>query len=342
MRKLWVGWVSMLVAGACLAETYVFHVSESPAAFQRDISDVNSQVNQVLRQYESPGVTVVPFQLNGNTARATVTGGGQFYEIIVINDGGANPVSVSAITGNRVVRNVVLSSAVPAPSGDTEGKGAANGPRNGLRTDLFYNPWKAGDIEGDTYGLNASAIFGPRAFEVTLSVPVHATQPKDGNTMIETGGDGALRIPLGSYLAIGGHGSYLVDIDTESQADKKTKSTVVAGPFAALNIPLGDAVVVSAGCLYEMTKLEDADEWMKQIVPAANLGIRLTDHLAVNVYGMHYINTEEGLSDFDYTDVGGDLALGLGVWTVSVGGKTTVGLENFDSTEFHLGSAWLF
>jgi len=184
-------------------------------------------------------------------------------------------------------------------------------------------------------------VFGPSWFDLAITVPVHATAAEDGDPALSTGADCALRIPIGGLISIGGHGSYLLDIDSSDEADK-TRSTVVVGPFASVAIPVGDSIMVSAGCMYEITQFENADDSIRQIVPAVNLGVRLTDNLAVNLYGIHFMNMDDELSDFDYTDVGGEVAVAMGIWKLSLGGKTSMGIEALDSIEAYFGSSWLF
>jgi hypothetical protein len=250
------------------------------------------------------------------------------------------PASSIGGTVNLVMRTRILPRAEPSTSKEMKRSGS-------MRADAFYNSWKietAGTkFEGSTYGLNPSIMFGGDAVDFGLTVPLHVIHPDNGDDIYNAGVDALLRFRLGDYLAIGAHGLYLHEFGEDS--DYETRYYLSGGPFVSLMLPLNDVFSLSLACMYEYTKPED-DKYgddVQLLIPAANLGINISESVALNAYGMYFKNLDSDVEDDYYIDVGGDLVVSLGsVWALSLGGKTTLEWDDYDSWEVFLGSEWHF
>jgi hypothetical protein len=259
--------------------------------------------------------------------------------------GVGNPASGIGQTAFNALRTIILPRATP---GSADGdRTTRDTKRNGsMRADAFYTSWEidgASKVEGSTFGLNPSIIFGSENVDFGVTVPLHVISPKEGDNIYNAGVDAMLRIYLGENLSIGGHGMYLHEFGEDSDYDKHYYLS--GGPFIALMLPINDVFSLSLACMYEYVKPEDdcyGDD-VQLLIPAANAGFALSDEMAINVYAMYFKNLDSDVDDDYYIDVGGDLTLQLGsVWSLSVGGKTTMELEDYTSWEGYVGSEWLF
>jgi hypothetical protein len=353
LRKLFVMSVIGMMAGTAMAsfpntsESFTFHVAMSSDEFQRQIADVNSQINSILAQYNVSGAgTFVPYHLVApNRAVATVTSSqfGTTATITVINEGGSKsgPSSSSSITASHTLRNSILSPAAPGENPKERQKSLRTGS---FRADIFYNAWEydtegGGEgVKGATVGINPTMTFGGESAEFGVTIPIHATIPKDGDATFNLGADASLRIWLGDYMSIGGHGSYMASMFDSGDGKIETTGSINGGPFVSLRIPLGEVGVVSVAGLYEILKPDEGDAF-KEIAVAANLGINLGDSAALNIYGIHHKNADPDI-DSDYDEVGSELQFGSGTWSFNFGAKTTIGIDDFTSIEGYLGSQW--
>lgn len=285
------------------------------------------------------------------TARECATAGGRVIDSEGIWLGGvlhwrdigegeassSSPGSSTTIAVSKTIRETILPRWTPGPK-----DAALAGTR--LFADMFYNRWERGTTEGATLGANPTVIFGGQAMELTFRLPLHLTRLEGGAiNMYHIGADVALRLLFGDYVALGAHGAFIYEWVDETEFDTGTYE-VTGGPFVSLIIPLG-AAQLGLACLYEYTLPQDAEagDQIQVVVPAANLGIRLSETLGINGYGIYYMHLEEALTDYNYYDVGGDLRLAMGeTWTVSLGAKATLGLDSYSSMEAFLGSEWRF
>lgn len=247
-----------------------------------------------------------------------------------------DPRSPAAITASTVIRSTILQPV--SPNDDGRGKRAPGR----FRADLFYNTWEGEYSEGITYGLIPSIAFGD-ALECIVRIPFYASGDESDILFYHFGADLTLQAHLSDYFKIGVHGAYTRDEPKELDSEFAT-GFINGGAFLATVIPLGEASL-SLGALYEYGVPEDAEDGDESTVVAlaANLGLPLGQSLAVNLYGIHYLHTDTELSDYDFTDAGGDLVVALGeTWAISLGAKTVLGLDHLDSTEFYFGSEWRF
>lgn len=269
--------------------------------------------------------------------------------------GGASPVASPSIAVNKVIRQTVFTQArpraqqpspaapPPAPDQPTPKQPfyesiPAVGRLSSGSADLFYNMWEIGDLEGQTFGINPSATWGD-SYDLTLTLPLHVISPKSGDTVFGIGLDGALRFPLIGRLEnlmVGLHGYGMGFFGGDD-----TASTFGGGPFFGYSHRLNEDWVVSGGVLLEFTKPNEGDS-ITEVVPALNLGYNLSNSMALNGYVIYYKNLDSDVDDDAYADIGGDVALVRGAWSVSVGVKTATGISHVKSTEVYLGSNWLF
>lgn len=243
----------------------------------------------------------------------------------------------AAMTASTVIRSTILQPV--APNDDGSGRRHSGS----FRADIFYNTWEGDYSEGVTYGLIPSIAFGD-ALECIVRLPLYASGNEDDILFYHFGADLTLQAHLSDYFKIGVHGAYTRDELKEDLGSDFATGYINGGPFVAAIIPLGDASL-SLGALYEYGMPEDSEDGDESSVLAlaANLGLPLGQSLAVNLYGIHYLHTDTELSDYDFTDAGGDLVIALGeTWAVSLGAKAVLGLEHLDSTEFYFGSEWCF
>jgi hypothetical protein len=265
-------------------------------------------------------------------------GGSLHWHDTAINSTSADPKTGSAVSTRSFVQSTVLQPAVPGKERRKSG-----GMTSTFRADAFYNTWSFDVQEGQIYGLNPSIVFGD-TMQVSLRVPLQVVKFEGSDVELRQYGlDAGLRVAMGDHFAVGGHGLFLQQSASESAIEDTYE--IAYGAFASLVIPMGESVSLSLGCMYEISEPKDAEDWQKteQFMPAVNLGIQFSDTLAANVYGIYHMNADSALSDNNYSDVGGDLRFLLGeTWTVSVGGKMVVGVDDFDSTEFFVGSEWSF
>jgi len=249
-----------------------------------------------------------------------------------------DPRSTAVITASSVIRSTILQPVTP-----NDGRGGR--PATGrFRADIFYNTWEGEYTEGISYGLVPSIAFG-NTLECILRVPLFASGDESDILYYHYGADLTLQLHMSDYFKIGVHGAYTRDEPKEKDSGHSHGDGYInGGAFAAVVIPLGGARL-SLGALYEYGVPEDAEDGDESTVVAlaANLGVPLGRSLAVNLYGVHYLHTDSELSDYDFTDAGGDLVIALGeTWTVSLGAKAVLGLDHIDSTEFFFGSEWVF
>lgn len=257
---------------------------------------------------------------------------------------------------SRLVRRCIFTQAVPRPRARDAAPAAAAGSLRTARdeasealpgipglgharrgaTEVFYNEWTVDGADGSTYGVNPSASWGER-YDLTVTMPVHVSSPDEEDMLFAVGFDGAFRYPFaGSWKALSagvhayGMGFY---------GDEST-STYGYGPFLSLTRSLAKWIV-SAGALLEFTEPDEGDS-VTELVPALNVGYVVSERVAVNAYAIHFMNFDSAVEDDAYTDIGGDLRCAVGTWSLSGGLKTTTGLEDFESTEYHLGSSWAF
>ena len=267
--------------------------------------------------------------------------------------GVANPAASSSIAVHKIIRRSVFTPATPKASSPKQSQpeaasGDGNQPAfygNGGRAfrldsgaaDVFYNKWKIGDVDGETFGINPSATLG-EGDELTLTLPLHVITGGD-DTICGVGVDGSFKHQFSGKWEMFSAGAHAYGMGFFGGDD--TASTFGGGPFLAFNYRIAPQLILSVGTLLEFTKPDEGD-MITELVPGVNLGFDLTDNLALNVYGIYYRNLDSDTDDDGYADVGGDLRFGAGSWSLSVGAKAATGLDDIDSTEVYLGSEWRF
>ncbi|NQU40183.1 MAG: hypothetical protein HQ523_09550 [Lentisphaerae bacterium] len=242
---------------------------------------------------------------------------------------------------SRFMRSHVLRQMNPANQVGGTSDGAHTGA---FRADVFYNTWDdAGLGKGTTIGANPTMIIGEDV-ELAIRVPLYVTDIDAFDLLLyHYGVDLSLAAHVSEQITLGVHGSYSRD-HVEDADFSDDEGYLNGGPFASLLIPLGGASL-SLGGLFEYgipEESEAGDETML-LVGAANLGLPLGDTMAANIFGMYYYHLDSALSDYNYIDAGGELALALGeTWAVQLGGRIVIGLDYLDSMEIYAGSEWRF
>ena len=272
---------------------------------------------------------------------------------------GASPVASSSIALNKIIRQQIFTQAQPkakprkkpqpAQTETTESTAETKtdafyqqvpgvGRLSTGAADAFYNKWEVGEVDGATIGLNPSITWGEDA-ELTLTAPLHLIMPDEGDNIFSCGLDGAYKRPLTGKMDECTAGVHAYGLGYFASDD--TATAFGGGPFLAWNRRLNEQWLVSAGGLLEITKPDEGDT-VVEIVPAVNAGYNLSENVALNGFVIYYRNLDSDVADPDYTDIGLDVLWVRGGWAFSGGFKTAVGLDNVDSTEFHLGSSWIF
>lgn len=271
------------------------------------------------------------------------------------------PASSSSIQANTIVRNNIFSqakpkaqskkkssSSAPASAQPASETGDASQPsiqqsigKTGILTfgaaDVFFNRWEIGDADGETVGLNPSITWGESmAFAVTI--PFHVISGDD-DTIFGVGLDGAFTCPFRGAWDNFSAGFHVYGMGFFGGDDPE--STLGGGPFLSFNYQINPKWILSLGALVELTKPDGVD-LVTELVPGVNLGYSITDNIALNGFGIYHRDLDSDAEYNGYTDVGADLSLALGSWSLSGGAKTSVGVSDFTSWEVYLGSGWVF
>lgn len=271
------------------------------------------------------------------------------------------PASSSSIQANTIVRNNIFSqakpkaqskkkssSSAPASAQPASETGDASQPsiqqsigETGILTfgaaDVFFNRWEIGDADGETVGLNPSITWG-ESMAFALTIPFHVISGDD-DTIFGVGLDGAFTLPFRGAWDNFSAGIHAYGMGFFGGDD--TESTCGGGPFLSFNYQINPKWILSLGVLVELTKPDGVD-LVTELVPGVNLGYNITENIALNGYGIYHKDLDSDAEYDGYTDVGGDLSLALGSWSLSGGAKTSVGVSDFTSWEVYLGSGWVF
>ncbi len=287
--------------------------------------------------------------------------------IIDLDEGGAaavasssQPAASSSIAVNNLIRRQIFTTAKPkarpkkktqtvqpAKKEKQEAKAQSDpfyqqmpgvGRLNSGMADVFYNKWKIGGLDGATFGLNPSLTWGATS-ELTLTLPLHVIVPDEGDTLFATGLDGSFKHPFTGKWEMVSAGVHAYGLGYFGGED--TAKTFGGGPFLAWTYRVNEQWIFSAGALLELTKPEEGDT-IVEIAPGVNIGYNVTDNTALNAYAIHYKNLDSDVEEDAYTDLGLDVQWVAGAWALAAGIKTATGMDSVDSTEFHLGSSWVF
>lgn len=252
----------------------------------------------------------------------------------------ANPNSQPTRVGRQTVQSAVFAKAKPK-------KEMVQEVRTMAGTDLFADFWEyENGYEGTTYGLNPAFTFGEKT-QFTVTVPIYMEDPDNSDENYTLGLDGRVKHYITQNFAVGGHINYL-NQHTDGWLDfEQDFETITGGPFASYNMPLSERINLSFGGLIDYTeRLEDNSDddgtWLG--AAGANLGLSLTDNLALNPFAIYYLDLDaEDNVDDDFVDLGLEVATNLSeTWSLSGGFKTVTSAEDYDSYEIYLGSVWQF
>jgi hypothetical protein len=255
-----------------------------------------------------------------------------------------NPLSSQIQITDSTVKNDVLSQA--ETKDEKEAKAAQAASIFGLRPVFggagFYSMASTGggpNTDLETIGVNLSAAFSNEKLELRATVPIYHS--RFGTLDFQTYGlDLAGKYQLAKGLNVGAHGSFLAFAGDDRLQD----NTWIGGPFVSYAYAINDRVTVSAGALFDYVAPDIGQEtWIAAL--AANVGITITDNIVANPYYVYYrdLDSIPGL-DEDWHDLGLEFALSINkTWSLTAGGKTTVGYDLFDyAFQVYLGTALRF
>jgi hypothetical protein len=202
---------------------------------------------------------------------------------------------------------------------------------------VFFNRWEIGDVDGETVGLNPSITWG-EDMSFALTLPFHVISGDD-DTIFGVGLDGAFTCPFRGAWDNFSAGFHVYGMGFFGGDD--TEANYGGGPFLSFHCQITPKWILSVGTLVELTKPDGVD-LVTELVPGVNLGYSITDNIALNGFGIYHKDLDSDAEYDGYTDVGGDLSVALGSWSLSCGAKTSVGVSDFTSWEVYLGSEWIF
>jgi hypothetical protein len=194
----------------------------------------------------------------------------------------------------------------------------------------------------ELYGVDVGVDAATDRVKGWLTLPLQGTT-YSSTTYMTYGVDAGLKYEViqDSGLYLGAHGTYLGNTGTGSYDDYDWQ----VGPFAGYTYKIGSRYSLSLGALADFIRPElIGDTWLGGF--GANLGVRLTDHIALNTYYTYWRNLGSGQAflGVDWHDVGVELAYNLGKsWRLVAGAVTSLGYEGYDSDyQVYLGTGWQF
>ncbi len=220
------------------------------------------------------------------------------------SDAGTTPNSSAVRVTRDIFRKTIFQQAEPESQAKPEGQ-AGGPPGNRLGGDVFYNNWSVetptgiSDIDGETYGANISYAWGEET-EFFITIPLYVTDIDNlKDEILTTGIDARAKRSINDNFAVGAHFNYL-NVFNDNISDDVDIS-INMGPFASANFELTDQLDITVGCLVDYVQPEDVGEnWLAAF--GANLGINVTDNVALNPYIIYYNN-------FDQSDLADSIGL---------------------------------
>lgn len=210
---------------------------------------------------------------------------------------------------------------------------------------VFYiNMWEAGGQDGVSIGLNPSAVTQLENGSLMFTVPIMITMPDNGDTAFSIGCDVSFaKSFFRNTVSVGAHvngiGHILTFEDADGYYDSEFDFSYGGGPFGSYFFQVSEKLGVSLGCLVEFQDHTEGDSNI-MVIPGLNVGYALTDTVGLNCYGLLFDNLDNDL--VSYTQIGGDISFMAGDGSLSVGAKTTTGLEGFSSFELYVGGQWRY
>lgn len=262
------------------------------------------------------------------------------------------PDSAAATTSNLVFENLV----VPTVAPKTEQKRVESQKQTGKvrvfggRISVDWVDIDDGADEGNVY--NFSAGFAMDSDNVTVGVIIPYDRLDfdsfDGNRIgvipyaqYHLDVTDALRADLSANLNF-----MYSDYQFDSGGDEDI-NTYGGGLSAGLRYVQEN---YEAGCgvswQYNEDNVDLDDDHQDLIKLGANFGVHVTENQVVNVFGVwnkDVTNYHADFGDDDYFDLGVEYRADFsGTWTMNLGYKKIVDLDDYDSDMIYIGSSWLF
>jgi hypothetical protein len=222
-----------------------------------------------------------------------------------------------------------------------------------ISTDVEYESFTFVKLDGRTVSFRAAfertTDTGGLGFGVRLSY-TRVSFDQNDNRLQSGEGTAYLKIPLADFLEVGANitgtasrlkfvGSNLVSGTNELN---QNVNTVGYGPFLSARVPLGNHLL-AGGLLYQVTNPDDGDKNLSTLSYGAMGVFCLSEKLAISAEGFRMANLDVEGADDSFTVLHPQLHLYItSSFGLIVGYKTVVGIDDYDSTEFTLGSSIRF
>jgi len=262
------------------------------------------------------------------------------------------PDSAAATTSNLVFENLVVPTVAPKTEQKrTESQKATGKVRVfGGRIAVDWVDNKDQDDDGNVYTFSAG--FALDSDNVTVGVII----PYDRLDFDSFHGNRIGAIPYAQYhldvtealkATLGANLNYMYsDFELAGAGDAEIR-TYGGGLSAGLRYVQES---YEAGCgvswQYNEDDVDVDDDHQDLIKVGANVGMHVTQEQVVNLFGVWNKDVTDYHADFgddDYFDLGVEYRADFSnSWTVNVGYKKIVDLEDYDSDQIYIGSSWLF
>jgi len=340
-------------------------------------ASVRGPVVNTARSFNIPRTPIPPnFKIAG--AAATQQDGKQeaIAWIISIYEQITSGLSLSAIAPST---NAALNSTVRTfgavvmpkvnPQAHVEEEAQTTGAQLGEKTRKGRRGSKPGEISADVeyetfafIGNDGNTLSLRGAFERTTDAGglgyglrlaySHVTFDQNDNKMQTGEATAFLKIPLGEIIDIGGHITGTVSrIKTTSTISPdgldQNVNSLGYGPFASVHVNFAGGHMLAGGVMYQIIdpheKLDPEKENMRVLAYGAMAVLSVSEKLALSAEGFSMKNLEIESSDDRFTIVHPQLHFYLSdSFGLIFGYKTILGIDDYDSNEFTLGSSVRF
>lgn len=262
-----------------------------------------------------------------------------------------NPVSSSSVTSRLVFNEIVMPGVQTRSSKKKEDAQKAQGKTRIFGGKVRYEDLDVDRNDGDLVGFNLGIAQDFDNFTVGLILPYDNIDFDDLFNVDRYGLVlfGQYNIDLTPDVTIAGTANLnytYTDVDFDS-GESDRFNTAGGGLSASVTLDK-DIVVTSAAISYQYNEDDSnvKDDHQHLVKMGANAGYRIGDNHVITIFGVwnaDITNYSYEPVDDDYFDLGAELTTNFSeTWGLTVGYKTVVDLEAFDSDMYYLGSILRF
>jgi hypothetical protein len=214
-----------------------------------------------------------------------------------------------------------------------------------VSTDVEYESFTFLKLDGSTLSFRGAfertTDAGGLGFGVRLAYS--GVKFEDNDNQMQSGeGTAFVKIPLGGIIEIGANVGGTVN-RIEVAGRNQNVNSFGYGPFLAVRAPLSGGHVLAGGVLYQAINPNDSDDDLRILAYGAMGVLSVSEKLALSVEGFRMANLEIENAEDSFSVVHPQLHFYLtNSFGLILGYKTVLGIDDYDSSEFTLGSSIRF